>query len=138
MATFGVNIHGDARLRRTMKKAGGDIKVLTGMNRKAASIVAGAARGGAPVGTKTGKSRKRYRPGKLAASVRAGATTRAGVIRAGGARVPYANVIHWGWPKRNIAADHFISDAAIRTEPVWVKDYEDHMKRVVRSVKGVT
>lgn len=138
MAKFGVTVQGGARLRATMKKAGLDVKELTAINKQAASTVTAAARATAPVG-KPSRKRGRGRPksgGALKASIRAGATTKAGVIRAGGARVPYANVQHWGWPARNIRPQYFISDAAIRTEPVWVKEYEKHMNQVIKKVKG--
>lgn len=138
MAKFGVNVQGGARLRSTMRKAGVDVKQLTAINKQAAATVTTAARATAPVG-KPSRKRGRGRPksgGALKASIRAGATTKAGVIRAGGARVPYANVQHWGWPKRNISPQYFISDAAIRTEPVWVKEYEKHMNAVIKQVKG--
>ena len=39
-------------------------------------------------------------PGALKASVRAGASSRAGVVRAGKKLVPYAGPIHYGWPSR--------------------------------------
>lgn len=138
MAKFGVNVQGGARLRSTMRKAGVDVKQLTVINKQAAATVTTAARATAPVG-KPSRKRGRGRPksgGALKASIRAGATTKAGVIRAGGARVPYANVQHWGWPARNIRPQYFISDAAIRTEPVWVKEYEKHMNAVIKQVKG--
>ena len=137
MAGFGVNVYGANRLIRTLRKADLDVKQLKTINKQAASTVAAAARVRAPVGVKSRKSNKRYRPGKLSKSVRAGATNRAGVIRAGSKRVPYATPIHWGWPKRNIKPNYFISDAALATEPVWVKEYEQHMAKVVKSVKGV-
>lgn len=137
MAGFGVNVYGDQRLIRTLRKANLDVKQLTAINRGAASTVAAAARVRAPLGVKSRKSKKRYRPGKLRASIRPGATTRAGVIRAGGPRVKYAQAIHWGWPKRNIQPSYFISDAAIETEPVWIKDYVKHMNQVVKSVRGL-
>lgn len=138
MAKFGVTVQGGARLRTTMRKAGLDVKELTSINKQAASTVTAAARATAPVG-KPSRKRGRGRPksgGALKASIRAGATTKAGVIRAGSARVPYANVQHWGWPARNIRPKYFISDAAIRTEPVWVKEYEKHMNAVIKKVKG--
>jgi hypothetical protein len=136
VARFGVRVVGANRLARTLRAADMDVKVMSRINKQAASTVAAAARPTAPVGVKTRKSRKRYRPGKLAKTIRAGATLRAGVVRAGGGRVPYANVIHWGWPSRNIRARPWLSDAAVRTEPVWVKQYEQHMKDVVKQVKG--
>lgn len=138
MARFGVNVTGGRRLRSTMKKAGMDVKQLTAINKEAAGIVAGAAKVRAPLG-KPGRKRGRGRPkagGALKNSIRPGATTRAGVIRAGGARVPYANVQHWGWPKHKIKAKYFISTAAKQTEPIWVKQYERKMKRVIKQVKG--
>lgn len=115
-----------------------DVKELTAINKEAATIVAGAAKIRAPIG-KPGRKRGRGRPksgGALKSSIRPGATTRAGVIRAGGARVPYANVQHWGWPKRSIRGKYFISGAAKQTEPVWVKQYEHKMKKVIKQVKG--
>lgn len=136
---FGVEVKGGRRLRSTMKKAGMDVKQLTAINKSAASTVASAAKARAPIG-KPSRRRGRGRPksgGALANSVRPGATTRAGVIRAGGARVPYANVQHWGWPRRGIRPKYFISEAAIATEPIWVKEYEQKMNRVIRKVKGV-
>ena len=138
MAKFGVQVQGGARLRSTMRKAGMDVKELKAINKQAASTVTAAARATAPVGKPTRK-RGRGRPksgGALKKSIRAGATTKAGVIRAGGARVPYAAVQHWGWPSRNIRPKYFISDAAIRTEKVWVKEYEKHMNDVIKKVKG--
>lgn len=49
--------------------------------------------------------------GSLAGSMRASRTKNKAVIRAGGARVPYAPAIHWGWERRNIAAQPFLSEA---------------------------
>lgn len=141
---FGVNVYGANRLIRTLKKADMDVSQLKAVNKAAASTVAGIARLRAPVGTKGPKSSKRYRPGKLSKSVRAGATQKAGVIRAGSSRVPYALPIHWGWKgtdsrgrRLNIKPNYFISDAAIAGEPIWIKQYEQHMSKIVRSVKGV-
>lgn len=49
--------------------------------------------------------------GTLAGSIRAAGQARTGVIRAGRASVPYANPIHWGWPRRNIRPQPFMVDA---------------------------
>lgn len=138
MARFGVTVHGAKRLRASMRAAGLDLKELTKINREAATVVAGAAKARAPVGKpsrKRGRGRRKT-GGALARSIRPGATSKAAVIRAGGARVPYANVQHWGWPKRNIQPKYFISDAAIETEPIWVTAYERHIRRVIRQVRG--
>lgn len=134
-----VKVRGAKELRRTLKKAGVDVKQLKEINRSAAQIVAVAATAAAPVGgpyRSTGRGRRR-KPGKLKASVRPSATQRAAVIKGGFAgRVPYAGVIHYGWPKRNIRPQPFISNAAEATEPTWTKEYERKVREVINSVHG--
>ena len=49
--------------------------------------------------------------GRLAASLRAGRGKTKAVVRAGGARVPYAPVIHYGWSTRNIEPQPFLLEA---------------------------
>jgi len=50
--------------------------------------------------------------GRLAASMRAGRGKTKAVVRAGYAsRVPYAGVIHYGWPARNIGPHPFLTDS---------------------------
>lgn len=51
------------------------------------------------------------RLGRLSANVRAGRGQTKAVVRAGSARVPYAGVIHYGWPARGIRAQPFLTDA---------------------------
>lgn len=53
--------------------------------------------------------------GALAGTLRAGRGKTKAVIRAGGARVPYAGVIHYGWPARNITAKPFLTEAVQST-----------------------
>lgn len=51
--------------------------------------------------------------GRLAKSVRAGATQKAGVVRAdSNGKVKYAGVINYGWPKHSIKATLFFNKAA--------------------------
>lgn len=120
-----VEIEGARRLRATLKKAGYDISELKAPNRRAAEIVAGFATTSAPIKT-----------GALKATVRPAATARAGIVRAGFKRVPYAGPIHWGWPARNIKAQPWLTTTAKATEPVWVPAYELHMRLVVQQIKG--
>ncbi|GAA2082181.1 hypothetical protein GCM10009840_17840 [Pseudolysinimonas kribbensis] len=54
------------------------------------------------------------RSGALAGTVRAGRGKTKAVVRAGGAKAPYAGVIHYGWPARNIAPHPFLTDALSR------------------------
>ena len=70
---------------------------LTAVNRDAARLVAVEAERSAP-----------RRTGRLGSSIRATAQQRAGQVRAGTVKVPYAGVIEFGWPAHNIAAQPFL------------------------------
>lgn len=134
----GVRVRGAKRLRRTLKKAGVDLKQMRQVNLEAAKVVEPVAVAGAPVGgpyRRPGRGRPRA-GGRLKRSVRASATQRAGVIKVGGYGVKYAGPIHWGWPAKHIRPQTFAADAAKATEPVWVKQYERHVYDVINSVKG--
>ena len=78
-----------------------------------------------------------HRSGTLAGSVRGNQAKTMAAVRAGGARVPYAGPIHWGWPRRNIAAQPFLVDAAHVTEPTWTKFYLREVERILGHVHGV-
>ncbi|RMH67457.1 MAG: hypothetical protein D6683_17865 [Actinomyces sp.] len=85
---------GDKDLGRALRQA----------NKAAAEVIAEEARRQAPV-----------RTGRLRSSIRAQATQKGASVKAGSpARVPYASVIHWGWQRRNIAPNPFISRAIER------------------------
>jgi len=58
-------------------------------------------------------------------------------VRAGGAKVPYAGVQEYGWPRRNIAAQPYIVPAAHDTEPTWIAVYQARLDELLSKVKGV-
>lgn len=120
-----VEIDGARRLRTTLKKAGYDLADFKKVNRTAAATVAAHAKSTSP-----------YKTGALQSTIRPAATLRAGIVRAGFKRVPYAGPIHWGWPSRNIKAQPWLTTTAKATEPVWVPQYELHMRLVVSQIKG--
>lgn len=76
--------------------------------------------------------------GRLGATVRASGTKTAAVVRAGTARVPYAGPIHWGWGRRHIKAQPFLSEAAQRTEPTWFEAYHREVLAVLDTIEGAT
>lgn len=121
-----LRVEGAANLRRTLKKAGDDLGDLKDTHAAVAGIVAPVARTYAP-----------KRTGRLSSTVRTGATKRAAIIRAGRASVPYANVIHWGWPVHHIRAQPFVLAASRRTEPAWAARYHDAVEKILAHVKGV-
>lgn len=141
MATT-VRVRGAKRLRRELRRAGVDLKQLRAANRAAAEIAKGTAVALAPVGgpyPRTGRGRPRT-GGRLKASLRTYASNRSGQVRAGGGRIPYAGPVHWGWPRTpgvqgsGIRPNPWVSRAAKVTEPVWLKEYEKHVDRIIDSI----
>lgn len=126
MTTSVVRVRGAAQLRRTLRRAAGDLDEVKAAHRRAAAYVAGVASARAP-----------RRSGRLAGGVRGNNAARRATVSAGGYGVVYAGPIHWGWPARNIAAQPFISDAAVATEPTWVGMYLDDVNRILSKVKGL-
>lgn len=120
-----VEVIGIKQLRRTLKGAARELEDLRAANAAAAAIVAGAARARTPVKT-----------GRLKSTIRSSGTKTAGVVRAGYKSVPYGGPIHWGWPKRHIAARYFISDPARATEPEWVPLYTRLVDEVLDGVRA--
>lgn len=98
-----VRITGLRDTLRSMEKAGTSAGDLKDLMMSLSQIVISAAR--PPHGD----------TGALSASVRPGRGKTKAVIRAGSARVPYAGVIHYGWPARSIPAQPFLTDAINRT-----------------------
>lgn len=92
-----IEVRGLTETLRRLSKAGADAEDMRELMHSTGEIVAGAARRHIP-----------YRSGALASSVRAGRGKTKAVIRAGGARVPYAGVQHYGWPARNIDGHMFM------------------------------
>ena len=109
-----------------MRKAGADMKELKEVNRQAANIALPAVRHPAPRG----------KHGRLASSIRVGATQAAGVIRAGRKSVPYAGVINYGWPARRIKPRLFVNNGVASTEGAWQRVYRQFIDKTLNEVKG--
>lgn len=117
---------GQKRFVQTMRKAGADMKELKEVNRRTADIAKPEAVARAPRG----------KTGKLAGSIRVGATQKAGIIRAGRKTVLYAGPINYGWPARHIKPRTFVNDAVAGTEAQWAKEYEQFVKKTMNQIKG--
>lgn len=111
-----VRVEGVNELRAAIRKAKDDEakKALTAVHREAAKLVGERARELAP-----------RRSGTLAKSIRWSGGQRDGKVRSG---VVYGPPIHWGWPKRNIEGQPFISDA--------VSDKYDEVRELVETRIG--
>lgn len=113
-----IEVRGLQTAIRQLAKVAEDTSDLSGSLREGALVVAKAAR--PPVLT-----------GRLFMSIRPTATKRAGYIRAGGARVPYAGPIHWGWRRRNIAPQPFLVTALAARQPQAVQILETGVRKTI-------
>lgn len=125
----GVKVEGARRLRTTLKKAGADMKQMRTTHRSIADIISRAA-----------QSRVPQRSSRLSSTIRPGATQAAAIARAGNNRkggVPYANPIHWGWHRRHIRPNPFLSLAAQDSEPKWFAAYSQAVEHIINQIQGV-
>lgn len=95
-----IKIEGAKQLQRALRQVEGGTASLKDAHLAGAKIVEREAVWIAP-----------RRSGVLAGDVRSSGQVRQGVVRAGRASVLYAGVIHFGWPKRNIAPQPYLYDA---------------------------
>jgi hypothetical protein len=105
------------RLNAFDESLAGEIKKL---NKAAAETVAAEARVRAPRLT-----------GRLAGSIRAGSTLRAGTVRLGSKAIPYAGPIHWGWAHHNITKHPFLFDALEEQRPAVLAAYHSAVEALV-------
>lgn len=102
---FKINVKGLRETVRALEAAGAATTDMKDLMHEIGLIITRSAASHVPV-----------RSGRLARSLRAGRGKTKAVARAGAARVPYAPVIHYGWPARRIPARPFLSDAAQREQ----------------------
>lgn len=123
-----VYIEGGRELRREFRRAGVDMTRLRDANRKAGAIAAEASRREAPIGP----------TGKLAGSIKSFGSQTMARVRLGKKAVPYAGPIHWGWHKRHIKPNQFVSRGTKKSEPQWLAVYTDEVRDIINSIGGKT
>lgn len=103
----GVRVHGLNKAIRALEKAGADSEDMRELMHEIGEVTARRARQLVPVG----------KTGRLRASIRAGRSKTKAVVRAGYERksMPYAGVVHYGWPARDILPDLFMVQALDQT-----------------------
>lgn len=99
-----LRVEGLGKTLRAMEAAGADSEEMKSLMHSLGMVVVRSANPPALTGT-------------LAATLRAGRGKTKAVVRAGGARAPYAGVVHYGWPARNIPDNEFLTEALNRTRP---------------------
>jgi hypothetical protein len=120
-----IEVEGARELRRTLARAGHDLDDLVAANSAVAALVSTRSKSSAP-----------HRSGRLAGSIRGSKAKASAVVRAGGAAVVYAGVIHYGWPAHNIEPDKFLTDTARATEPQWRAIYLAGVNKALAKVRG--
>lgn len=114
-----VRIEGLGKTMRALSKAGADAQDMKDLMHEIGMIFVDAAN--PPV-----------KSGALKASMRAGRGKTKAVVRAGGARVPYGGVIHFGWPARNIAPNPFFQHALQQKQGVAFDRLEEGLEDLLK------
>jgi hypothetical protein len=122
---IGIKVEGLNELARTLRRMDAELpKALTRIHKHIAEGLVAPAR-----------SRVRSRTGRLAASIKPAGTARSASLKAGGTQaVPYAGPIHFGWSKRGIVGNPFLSDVVEAAEPSLEAIYTSELASFLDSV----
>lgn len=121
--------NGDTRIRieginktvRKLKQAGADAQDMKDLMHSIGEMVVGKAQASVPKAS-----------GTLAETIRAGRGQTKAVVRAGGAKAPYAGAINYGWPARNIRPTRFLNDAANSNRGEAIQMLEQGFQEIIR------
>jgi len=116
-----IKVEGAKQVQKALRNIEGGTEDLKAVHLDAAEIVATQARALVP-----------RRSGKLASSIRAAGQARQGVVRAGFASVPYAGVIHFGWPAHNISPQPWMYDALDERRGEVLGVYADRVNDLIK------
>lgn len=83
----------------------------------------------------TARPLTRPKSGQLASSIRPSKTQTKAIVRAGGARTPYAGPQHFGWPARNIHPNPFLYTALDKRAAEVVARFEASVSNVIHGKK---
>lgn len=114
-----VRIKGLSKTVRDLGRAGVDVTDMKDLMHAIGMLVVNAAE--PPVSS-----------GRLAGTLRAGRGKTKAVVRAGTAGVPYAGVLEYGWPARNIAPQSFLRDALQSQQGNALSALEDGLDEILR------
>lgn len=121
-ANDSIRVSGLNQAIRSLKEIGVPAKEISQAGYEAGQVVADEARTLVPVKT-----------GALRSTIRVAKQQRAIVVRAGSAKVPYANPIHWGWFRRGIMPNPFFSKALkLNIEEIYTRYFENIDKLITK------
>jgi hypothetical protein len=121
MAAFTVSVKGLREVTRSFKQYEGAVDDLKEANAAISSKVAQSAVATTPKLT-----------GQLASTVRGNRAVQRVQLKAGGARTPYAGIIEYGWPAKNIEAQPFLRRAAWTNRDYIVQQYSANLEQIKR------
>jgi hypothetical protein len=125
VAGYTVTIKGVNEVIRSLKQYQGAVDDLKDANAAIGNKVAVTAKATAP-----------YLSGRLAGTVRANRAMKKVQMKAGGAAVPYAGVIEYGWPARNIEAQPYLRRAAWDNREYAKQQYSVNLQAIARKYIG--
>ena len=114
-----IKVQGMRELRRKISVLDGNFDQLKDLHEDLAMMVAERSSQLAPI-----------RTGRLRETIRASGTKTAGRVRAGFKRVPYAGVIHFGFPARGIKPQPFLYDALDERHNEVFETYFNGVKKI--------
>jgi hypothetical protein len=122
MPSGGVRVEGLNKLVRDLQELGLQLDDL----KDAFSTVA---RQGAE---KAAQFAPKGKTGRLASSIRGNRAKNKAIVTAGKAKVKYAGVINYGWPRRNIAPSSFMQKADKVMRPVALRKLDEEIEKAIR------
>jgi len=119
--SFTVKVLGLREVQRSLNQYAGAADDLKEANAKIGQKVAVDAKATAP-----------QRTGRLAGSIRANRAKSSIQLKAGSSSVPYAGVIEYGWPARNIEAQPYLRRAAWSNIDYVIQEFEANLEGLKR------
>ena len=117
----GIKVEGLKETLSALKKLGDNFEDLKDANAELSSTIASKASALAPKLT-----------GALAGSIKGNRANKRVQIKAGSAKIAYAGVIEYGYPKRNIRAQSYLRRAASEDQNYIAQTYETNIKEVIK------
>lgn len=116
-----ITVEGIKEVTDSLKKLNKDLESNIELNKELSTTLSQKASAMAPVLT-----------GALASSVKGNPSAEKAQILAGSAAVPYAGVIEYGWPLRNIEAQPYLNPAVNDNMGYIIEKYNDSIQKAIK------
>jgi hypothetical protein len=116
-----ITVEGIKQVTDSLKKLNKDLESNIELNKELSTTLSQKASAMAPVLT-----------GALASSVKGNPSAEKAQILAGSAAVPYAGVIEYGWPDRNIDAQPYLNPAVNDNMGYIIEKYNDSIQKAIK------